>query len=249
MSHAFLSYSRGDQQFVERLRDSLRTQKGFQVWMDRDMTPAAIWPDSLSQGLRSCGAVVALLSPRVTAISYVVTELSDAKKLSKPIIPVLIEPCMLSPGLAYLNNMQWVDFSRDTFLSAVEKLSVALMSYGVMPRPLPAPPPPKIDEVIQGTWNIELAGWGAYPYLFVTLIGTSFNGYFNVPSGWPLPEIQPYSGGYHLDRNEIVMDGSRQAAYGGQQWREVFNFTNITISELRGFRPPENAASTWRRQR
>jgi hypothetical protein len=187
------------------------------------------------------------MSPRVNATSYVLSELADAQKLFKPIIPVLIEPCMLPQGLAFLNNLQWVDFTRDTFLAAVEKLSVALMSKGVMPGPVAAPPPPKLEEVIQGSWNVELAGWGTYPYLLVTLIGSNFSGYFNVPSGYPLPFVQPYSGGYRIDRNEITMDGARQAIYNSQQWREVFNFTRITPNELHGFRPHENPASTWRR--
>jgi TIR domain len=76
----FISYSRHDSEFVDRLIHELE-RYGFDAWVDReDIRGGAAWGASISQAIRRCQAVIVVLSPRSAASDNVAKELSLADR-------------------------------------------------------------------------------------------------------------------------------------------------------------------------
>jgi hypothetical protein len=64
MSEAFISYSRADSAFADKLTDDLE-ERGIPVWIDREsIEGGAAWRASISKAIRSCCAFILTLSPR-----------------------------------------------------------------------------------------------------------------------------------------------------------------------------------------
>lgn len=81
MSHVFLSYSRRDQAFVDRLIAELE-RAGLDVWIDRDDIPGgAAWEATISRAVRESAALVVVLSPAAAESDYVPKELSLADNI------------------------------------------------------------------------------------------------------------------------------------------------------------------------
>jgi TIR domain len=71
VSHVFLSYSRRDQAFVDRLIAELE-RAGLDVWIDRDDIPGgAAWEATISRAVRESAALVVVLSPAAAESDYV----------------------------------------------------------------------------------------------------------------------------------------------------------------------------------
>jgi TIR domain len=76
----FISYSRHESEFVDRLIRELE-KSGFDAWFDReDIRGGAAWGASISQAIRQCQAVIVVLSSRSTASDNVAKELSLADR-------------------------------------------------------------------------------------------------------------------------------------------------------------------------
>src|SRR5262245_54502905 len=85
----FISYSRLDSEFVDRLIHELE-QRGIDAWGDReDSRRGSDWRSSTSQAVRQSQAVVVVLSPRFAASDNAAKELSIADHYKRPIIPVM----------------------------------------------------------------------------------------------------------------------------------------------------------------
>ena len=123
----FISYSRRDSEFVDRLIPELE-ERGFDVWIDRqDIRGGSAWRASISQAMRQCRAVVFVLSPRSAASDNVAKELSLADDHRRPIVPISLEPCPIPAALDFqLAGLQIVDFTQAGFSDSVSQLVQAL---------------------------------------------------------------------------------------------------------------------------
>ncbi|MBN1963996.1 MAG: DNA translocase FtsK 4TM domain-containing protein [Anaerolineae bacterium] len=90
MAHVFISYSRKDKDYADKLMHDLR-QRGFDVWIDTiGLEPSAIWWKEIERGIEDCGAFVLLVSPDSDESGWVYKELSLALHYRRPIFPVLL---------------------------------------------------------------------------------------------------------------------------------------------------------------
>ncbi len=114
MPHVFISYSRSDRQYAERLHDELLA-RGFDVWMDTTaLEPARDWWQEIERGIEHCGAFVLLVSPASAESHWVNAEVGLAVDWKKPIFPLLLrqrpdERFMFS----HLRRFQWEDVTNE----------------------------------------------------------------------------------------------------------------------------------------
>lgn len=104
--HIFLSYSRKDIDYVNRLYDWL-VGKGFNVWQDVNQLDAGSkWPQEIRDAIDKCGAFILVMTPDSEKSDFVQNEILRAKEKKKEIIPLQLtgkEPWFL------LANIQMVD--------------------------------------------------------------------------------------------------------------------------------------------
>jgi hypothetical protein len=139
----FVSYSRHDSEFVDRLIQELE-RRGFDAWVDReDIRGGAAWGAAISQAIRRCLAVIVVLSPHSGASANVAKELSLADHHKRPIIPIRFEPGAIPAALEFqLAGLQIIEFSRGGFSNSADQVVQAL-------RALPRPPAAEQIERIQ----------------------------------------------------------------------------------------------------
>lgn len=119
----FISYSRTDAEFVDRLEASLRS-RGFGTWVDRRrLEGGEDWLDEIQHAIEGCQRLVLVLSPAAVASEYVRMEYRHARRTGKPLIPALLLPCPSVP--MDLPMLQWVDFRSD-YDDGLKHLLIAL---------------------------------------------------------------------------------------------------------------------------
>jgi hypothetical protein len=108
----FISYSRRDREFVQRL-DAAFSERGFDVWVDlEDIPPSAQWLDEIHAGITAADGIVFVISPDSVASEICLQEIQHAAERNKRIVPVVHrepEPAKVPDLIASLN---WV-FLRD----------------------------------------------------------------------------------------------------------------------------------------
>lgn len=123
----FLSYSRVDQEWANRIMRALEEQ-GLAVWIDdRQIRPGELVVAALERGIAECGSVALIVSKASVQSGWVQEEYARAVELSKSeaiqLIPVLIEETRM-PG--FLANRNYVDFrsadSASDFSAAIRRL-------------------------------------------------------------------------------------------------------------------------------
>ncbi len=123
----FLSHSRHDKDWVEKLKHALVT-KGLCVWLDKDeIRPGNSLVGALERGIGQTQSVALVVSPEALRSGWVHEEYAAALAISasRPlqIIPVILAHAELPPFLA---SRTWVDFrdtdDPDSFMQAVNKL-------------------------------------------------------------------------------------------------------------------------------
>jgi hypothetical protein len=130
----FVSYSRDDSAFAERLATDLRA-RGVNVWFDRlDIPTGAPWDIEVEAGLRASQGTLVVLSPTSVASKNVMDEVSFALSEGKRILPVLYQPCAIPLRLA---RLQYVDFT----LGYDEGLRRLVQDLAPTTRGTAAPPP------------------------------------------------------------------------------------------------------------
>jgi TIR domain len=108
MSHVFISYSRCDQEVVDRIAKRLRAQ-GLTVWVDRDdIQPGQRWKPAIKEAIRNGAAFLACFSQESLSLqrSYMNEELVQAieeirirSRDQKWFFPLRIDECQI-PDLA-----------------------------------------------------------------------------------------------------------------------------------------------------
>lgn len=127
MAKVFISYSRQDAEFADKLTKSLE-DKGVSVWVDRsDIKGGADWRREISEAIRNCRAFLLILSSRSTGSQNVDDELYLAKDRGRPIFPILYETCELPPGVdLVLSRQQRISFAGIPFERALQQVLDAL---------------------------------------------------------------------------------------------------------------------------
>lgn len=106
----FISYSRTDSAFVDRLEDSLK-ERGFHTWVDRrKIEGGQDWMDELQKGIKQCHACIVVVSPQAIASQYVKMEYRYAFLQKKLVVPVFCVPTPNNDMPIDLNHLHWIDF-------------------------------------------------------------------------------------------------------------------------------------------
>jgi hypothetical protein len=252
MNNVFLSYSRTDEQFVGgHLADAL-ARLGYRVWIDCQSIPgSAEWWSAIVNGIANSSAVVVALSPSSCASSYVQQEVAEAQRNQRPVLPILVQPCFPSGAVAWLNHIQWIDFTREDFPTALQRLDVGLRRHGLVPVPPPPPvvPPPQLAEALPGTWTIDLGYQQRRYQLRLTIDGP---GYFFAGLVFRPPEMAPnqYRGSWRIhEPSEVVLDGAwdDNVTMASQPWPLTFYIQRVSWNQLDGFNLPDRTSCLWRR--
>ena len=106
MAKVFISYSRRDLPFVERMVQDLEGA-GVSVWYDLSgLEGGEKWVDKIQRALRECECVIVVLSPDSIQSEWVEREFLFASNLKKRIVPLLYRECELP--FNYL-NLNYID--------------------------------------------------------------------------------------------------------------------------------------------
>ena len=104
----FISYSRDDAGFADKLRTQLK-QAELSAWLDvEELKPGTEWQSKLENALRGASAVVVCLSPKSANSAFVTFEWSYAMGAGVKVFPVLAKETTLHP---WLSRFQWIDLS------------------------------------------------------------------------------------------------------------------------------------------
>lgn len=113
MSHIFISYARTDSEFVNWLSENLQ-DKGYPVWLDYLNLPGGVrWEEEIRKGIQDCTYFVLVATPNAETSDYVGIEIREARKHSKPIIPLMMGGNLSSIGRENVSSNQGIDFNGD----------------------------------------------------------------------------------------------------------------------------------------
>lgn len=120
----FISYKHEDRFIAETLADRLR-EIGFQPWIDfGSIEGGEAWRRAIETGLQNSFVFLVLLTPESVQSLWVKYEIDQAIKMKRPIIPLLIRPCVLPSVIA---DLQHIDFSQNS-QTAFKSLHRAILS-------------------------------------------------------------------------------------------------------------------------
>lgn len=129
VTHVFISYSRRDEVFMQRVVACLR-QKGINVWVDNEkLVPGTpIWEREIEKAIDTAFAVVVVLSPDAKESIWVLNELTLADEYKKRVFPVLVRGDKRDAIPFRLITRQFVDLQTNEE-KGLESLSAALAIY------------------------------------------------------------------------------------------------------------------------
>lgn len=125
----YISYSRKDQAFAQRLVDRLRIDN-IDVWIDwEQIPPTADWQREIEKGIQDSEAYIFIISPDSLASKSIVQELSIAAQNKKRIIPILYREVDPKEMPIEISSLNWV-FMRvqDDFESSFSKVIAAIQT-------------------------------------------------------------------------------------------------------------------------
>jgi WD40 repeat protein len=127
MADVFLSYSRRDSEFVDRLSAALDV-RGKEVWLDTgSIADAEVFPQAIRTAIETSDAFLFVITPDAVASSYCEQEVTYAGGLGKRIVPVLRQPVEDSEIPTEIRERNWIPFTEDTeFDSATDRVVQAL---------------------------------------------------------------------------------------------------------------------------
>lgn len=146
----FISYSRSDSGFVDRLEADLQA-RGLRTWVDRrKLEGGQVWLDELEQAIERSQIILVVLSPTAVQSRYVRMEYRYAQSLGRPVIPLEYQACPRVP--IDLNSLQWVNFSQ-SYSQGLDNLLVALSPVRaadlIMPEPRPQTAPSTLGAIFR----------------------------------------------------------------------------------------------------
>jgi tetratricopeptide (TPR) repeat protein len=143
-ANIFISYSRKDINFVDRLGAALITRK-FKPLIDRtDILAFEEWWKRIKALIISADTVVFVVSPDAVCSTICAEEVSFAASLKKRIAPVVCRPCDINAVPETLRQLNFISFAgRADFESTVDNLAKALTT--------------DIEWIRKHTWFTEVA--------------------------------------------------------------------------------------------
>lgn len=148
----FISYSRDDKAWVYTLRDALRADADYDVWIDRRLVPAQDWWQTILDNVAACECFVYVLTPMSVASIYCRAELDYALALNKPVLPLMLKPCDIPASIKHIQVQAITDdMSLDKVLLRVERGLHAVQRgldqgrYAPVSAPRPAQPTPAAE--------------------------------------------------------------------------------------------------------
>ncbi|MCB9453901.1 MAG: toll/interleukin-1 receptor domain-containing protein [Anaerolineaceae bacterium] len=90
MTHIFISYSRQDQAYVQRLKDAL-AERRLPYWIDERIDPGDGWWDQIDSAIAGCACLVVIMTPAAKTSRWVQREILLAEDRGKPIFPLLLD--------------------------------------------------------------------------------------------------------------------------------------------------------------
>ncbi len=104
----FVSYSREDREFANWVKDSLASDT-YETWIDHNNIKASqIWLLAIEAALKSCDAMVLVLSPAALKSPFVHAEYLAIINMGKPLIPVLYKECEIPFILNPIHHINYV---------------------------------------------------------------------------------------------------------------------------------------------
>jgi len=126
----FVSYSRRDAAFVDRLELSLQ-RAGYNVWVDRsNLAGGQAWSASIQQAIEHCAALVVVVSPAALRSPAVRREYEYALKLGRPVAGALARTSLRIPPEL---RQRMASDHRDNMLLGMLDLVEALDHMGAHP--------------------------------------------------------------------------------------------------------------------
>jgi hypothetical protein len=158
----FISYSRRDLEFVERLAFDLN-EKVSRVWFDKsDIQVGQQWRDEIRKGIDNCVAMVFVISPDSVASIHVKYEVDLAIELGKVVIPVLYRNVPKKHAyVGLLRETQTLKLQRGSYDENFNRLVYGLIDAGAAPR---AGTRPFRQPTVETDWKsvfTKIPGWGA----------------------------------------------------------------------------------------
>jgi WD40 repeat protein len=127
LADAFISYSRRDKEFVQRLQEAL-TEHQRETWLEtKDIPPTAEWLQEIYAAIEKSDAFVFVISPDSTMSEICQLELAHAIKHHKRLIPILRREGDQGQAPESLSRLNWLSFREEndfegsfqTFLTAL----------------------------------------------------------------------------------------------------------------------------------
>lgn len=127
MLDAFISYSRTDKPFVERLVQML-TAAGRGVWVDfADIPFATDWWAEIQTGIEASSSVVFVISPDALESRYCGLEVNHAQNNNKRLIPIVCRRPGATPVPSHISSLNWIFFDDPAqFETSVQQLLTTL---------------------------------------------------------------------------------------------------------------------------
>lgn len=105
--HVFVSHASKDKRATKFICDALNAE-GISTWVSFcNIPPGANWDESIESALTQASAVIVVVSPSSVKSRYVRTEVEQAIRTQKTVIPVIIEPTQLPLRWQMLQNVKW----------------------------------------------------------------------------------------------------------------------------------------------
>jgi YVTN family beta-propeller protein len=125
VADVFLSYSRRDGAFVQRLGSALR-ERGKEVWVDVEgIRDAEVFREALRRAVESSDGFVFVISPDSVGSSFCVEEVEHAASLNKRIVPIALRPVSDGQVPEGVRERNWIpageDWDFDTTINRVLK--------------------------------------------------------------------------------------------------------------------------------
>jgi hypothetical protein len=149
MAHdVFISYSRRDKEFTDRLLTSLEAH-GYSVWCDRSAIQGGqLWQEEIVLGIEKCHCFILILSANSATSANVVKELSLAETNGKHILPVAIDDVAIPPTMGYqLAGIQMILHSESNYQTTLTHLLTSLQLTQQPSGDATALPKPEADAV------------------------------------------------------------------------------------------------------
>ena len=134
MSRIFISHNSADNKITEEIRLRLVAAGHTGVYVDFDpelgIPSGRDWEMELYRELRTCQAMIVLCSKASIQSHWCFAEITHAKSVGKPVIPVRLDDCEIH---SILTRLQVIDWTQDTE-EAWERLQRGLLEAGIDPR-------------------------------------------------------------------------------------------------------------------